>query len=122
MKTFDGFDITKTDSGLTIHFKIQELFILNKMLLSAKFPPDYIFDTNYLLNPYLNQLLDAITTRLSEVPSLSENTYVVPQADPFVQAIFAAIDDYIEHNKGTTPDRDELLRTAFKPHKVKGFS
>jgi len=122
METFQGFDITKTDNGLNISFTTRELLIFSKMLLSAKFPPDYVYSTNYLLNPHLNQLIDAISARLSEVHSVSENAYVIPQSDPFVQAVFKAIDDHIEHYKIAPSDRNKLLKTAFKPHRVEGFT
>jgi hypothetical protein len=118
---FKGFNISETNDGLSVSFTHRELFILSKILLSAKFPPDYIFNTNELLNPYLNQLIDAVSDRLDRLSSAPVTPFEIPRTDPFVKAVFKAIDDAITYGKANAVERDDLLRLAFKPHKVEGF-
>ncbi len=118
---FKGFNISETPDGLSVTFSHREMFIFSKMLLSAKFPPDYIFSTNYLLNPYLNQLIDAVSERMNQLSTSSVEDFEIPESDSFAQAVFEAIDDYIAKGNASAADRDNLLRLAFKPHKVEGY-
>lgn len=118
---FKGFCISQTGDGLSVTFTHRELFILSKILLSAKFPPDYVYSTNELLNPYLNQLIDAVSDRVRSLSSSSTAPFEIPRSDLFVEAVFKAIDDDIALGRADAAERDALLRLAFKPHNVEGF-
>jgi hypothetical protein len=127
---FRGFDISETKAGLTINLcGIREVHLLLSILLFTKFPRSFDFDAITLLSPYVNQLIEACTTKLDNDPdeqSRREN-YNSPPAtfkkeDEFSQAVMKAIDIYIFETGCDYTERDSLLRKAFLPHKVDGFT
>ncbi|ESQ93314.1 hypothetical protein ABAC460_01015 [Asticcacaulis sp. AC460] len=115
------FDISSSDTGLTLHMDIGGLSIMSQILLRAKFPPDYIYTTNELLNPHLNGLIEAVLERWKQLSPRQHESAVFPQSGPFAQAAMKAVDDYIARGDAVPEDREKLLRLAFKPHRVEGF-
>jgi hypothetical protein len=130
MENANGFEITATENGITISINsISHLHILFGIVLKAKFPEGYKFHSETLLNPYVEQLIDAVEGRLlndpdekqrfDEIKRLSPYTY--ESSDPFIQDLTAFVDDYMKQRGIPQTERETLLRKALKPHTVEKF-
>jgi hypothetical protein len=125
------FGLSDSENGLQIDLKnILQVHVMLRIVLRAKFPPDEIYDSEFLLSPFVEQLIDACVARLEKDPVERQRRATFeaksPQpyfrsSDKFTKAVVEAVDRYITQYRIDPSERDALLRMAFKPHKVEGF-
>ncbi len=134
--TYDRrFGFAETGEGLTVELKNRiQIHVMLRIVLRAKFPPDGIYDSVFLLSPFVDELIDACMARLDKDPAeiaqreravrnaaLKPGTPVFKSGDDFTQAVIRAVDGYMAEYRIPAEERDALLRQAFKPHSVEGY-
>ncbi|ESQ80200.1 hypothetical protein [Asticcacaulis sp. YBE204] len=121
MQMISALQIDETERGLVIDIDSwSKLVAFQTIVLSAKFPETGTAKAEVLLSPFVEQLVDACREKLAKEEPWPAGHHFASD-DPFVLAVTATVDEYIQQHDLHT-ERQTLLIRALKPHTVEGLN